>query len=637
MSKYVIQENVLSDIANAIRCKTLGAEKIKVSNMSASINEIKKVDFVRGYIEGTATDMNCSSVISIRNDAFNSFSNIVSVNFPEVISVGNHAFNFCRKLVAVDFASATTVDSYAFNYCEQLSTAYFPNATNIGNYAFAYCLRLTTLIAPNVINIQHSAFRQTNFATADFPMATNIGSYVFDYCKDLTTVNLPAATDIGQGAFMDCNNLTVMNVPNMVNMGNSAFCGCRRLTSINLPSMTSISYGAFSNCESLITVNAPLATIIYNNAFTNCTNLTTINNLSTVVDIGFNSFFNCTNLTTVDFPEVDVIKAHAFDSCTNLTTVNFPNLSTIYYNAFRNCKNLSTLILPNTTKMCNLGNYSAIINTPIYNGNGGIVVASELLENYKTANQWNYFANYIYPIDNFLVINQIDNKALSFGETISAFIQCFSVSQNLSISVTSSDTNIVNINNIAFDGNHTISFDISALTVEGSAEITVSVEDENSVTRTMTFTVNVYESIECTWSVEAVDGATYGFELNDDGYYKNTNPATAKTYAICKVVLNSSVDCRVYLDCISSSSYPTSCFGILSKIDTTLALSSSTDSSSNVFKSFYNSSSASVQTIDYGVVESGEHCIYVKYKTGSRTSISYNSGTLRFAVRLVYQ
>ena len=52
---------------------------------------------------------------------------------------------------------------------------------------------------------------------------------------------------------------------------------------------------------------------------------------------------------------------------------------------------------------------------------------------------------------------------------------------------------------------------------------------------------------------------------------------------------------------------------------------------SSYYKKF-TSSSTSVQTVDYGVLEAGEHFIYVKYRKDS--SVNSGNDSLQFKVRL---
>ena len=65
---------------------------------------------------------------------------------------------------------------------------------------------------------------------------------------------------------------------------------------------------------------------------------------------------------------------------------------------------------------------------------------------------------------------------------------------------------------------------------------------------------------------------------------------------------------NIYFDCINyaESNYD---FGILSQPNTLLSLTYTVDSSDKIFKSFKGSSKSSVQTVDYGVLEAGEHFI----------------------------
>ncbi len=115
--------------------------------------------------------------------------------------------------------------------------------------------------------------------------------------------------------------------------------------------------------------------------------------------------------------------------------------------------------------------------------------------------------------------------------------------------------------------------------------------------------------------VEAIEGVTYGFELNANGYYESTNKGKPSSYALCKVVLSSSSEATAKFECINSgeSSYD---FGILSKLDTELARSNTEDSSTLYAANFKGKSSTSPQPIvSYTIPNDGqEHFVYVKYR-----------------------
>lgn len=131
-----------------------------------------------------------------------------------------------------------------------------------------------------------------------------------------------------------------------------------------------------------------------------------------------------------------------------------------------------------------------------------------------------------------------------------------------------------------------------------------------------------------TWAVEAISGASYGFELNSNNYYESKNKGVHNSYAICRVKLNLGAKARVTFNCINyaEANYD---YGLLGNVDTALTLSASADS--NVAKSFKGSSQSSVQTFIY-TIEEGEHFIDVKFiKDGSASN---NNDTLQFTVEI---
>ena len=132
-----------------------------------------------------------------------------------------------------------------------------------------------------------------------------------------------------------------------------------------------------------------------------------------------------------------------------------------------------------------------------------------------------------------------------------------------------------------------------------------------------------------TWTVEAISGASYGFELNSNNYYESKNKGVDNSYAICRVKLNLSTKARVIFNCINyaESNYD---YGLLGNVDTALTLSTSADS--NVAKSFKGSSQSTVQTFVYTIITEGEHFIDVKFRKDG--SVNNNNDTLQFTVEI---
>ena len=137
-----------------------------------------------------------------------------------------------------------------------------------------------------------------------------------------------------------------------------------------------------------------------------------------------------------------------------------------------------------------------------------------------------------------------------------------------------------------------------------------------------------------TFNVVAVPNATYGFELNSEGYYVSKNYHIQNSAALCKVVFNTPYETQVRLDCINSGEDNFD-YGIISQLDKTLTTNINDDGgtgTTNVLKNFKGSNSTNVQTVTL-TVPAGEHFIYIKYRKDS--SNDTNNDTLQFKVNLL--
>ena len=186
---------------------------------------------------------------------------------------------------------------------------------------------------------------------------------------------------------------------------NHAFYGCTKLTTVSFPVCTTIESYAFYACNGLMAISFPACITIYEQAFRACSRFTTIN-FPACISIYSSAFFSCTKLTTVSFPVCKRIYNDAFYSCVNLATVSLPACITIDSSAFRRCTRLLSLYL-NASTVCTLTNSNAFTSTPIAgyttstNGvYGSIFVPASLVDAYKAATNWTYFAERITAILN---------------------------------------------------------------------------------------------------------------------------------------------------------------------------------------------------------------------------------------------
>jgi hypothetical protein len=165
------------------------------------------------------------------------------------------------------------------------------------------------------------------------------------------------------------------------------------------------------------------------------------------------------------------------------------------------------------------------------------------------------------------------------------------------------------------------------LAVEGSSTINISI---NSNVKIFEFSgeITVYESFpESSYEVVPVDGATYGFALNDAGYWESQNQKKVSSYALCQINISNMMGKTVYLDCINyaESNYD---YGILGSVNQTLAKSASNDTGSK--QSFKGKQSPNVVTVEY-TDAIGDCFIQVKFIKDS--SGDNNNDSIQFKVR----
>ena len=138
------------------------------------------------------------------------------------------------------------------------------------------------------------------------------------------------------------------------------------------------------------------------------------------------------------------------------------------------------------------------------------------------------------------------------------------------------------------------------------------------------------DTIEGTTTVTNIS-TTYGFALNDKGYYESTNKGKASSWALCKVTINAPVAFTLTIPYISSgeNSYD---YGIFGQLDTELANSVTDDGvtgSTKVKLNCKGQASTDVKQVSYDI-PAGEHFIEIKYRKDS--SGNQGNDSLQFKV-----
>ena len=213
----------------------------------------------------------------------------------------------------------------------------------------------------------------------------------------ITSYSNNTLTKIRDGLFMRCTKLNNINFPNVTNIGSYAFYSCTSLTTVSFPNCITINGNAFESCANITEVNLPLCTSLGMSAFAYCKKLTNIN-LPVCTSIANYAFRNCSTLTNVELPMCLTLQSAAFSTCYELITVSLSTITSIAAGVFSKCYNLISLYLMSPS-VCTLNNSNAFTSTPIggYSTSakryGSIFVPASLVDAYKTATNWTYFAN----------------------------------------------------------------------------------------------------------------------------------------------------------------------------------------------------------------------------------------------------
>ena len=198
----------------------------------------------------------------------------------------------------------------------------------------------------------------------------------FSSCGNLSGVTIgKGTTSIGSEAFKSCTKLKYIDwgcCGKKLTLGANAFnsCGFENLDISDC--ITSAGYSCFGNNLYLrsVTIGRGLK-MLSDSVFTYCQSLAsvTFRETSKVTSIGIRAFYNCRSLTSCTIPNsVTSIGNETFLGCSSLSSVKVLSSTP---------PNLGTSVFPSSVK---------------------IYVPSYSVETYKTATNWSYYADNIYPM-----------------------------------------------------------------------------------------------------------------------------------------------------------------------------------------------------------------------------------------------
>ena len=138
-------------------------------------------------------------------------------------------------------------------------------------------------------------------------------------------------------------------------------------------------------------------TSIGDSVFSTCYSLTNIVIPSSIASIGNYAFITCYSLTNIVIPSsVASIGNYAFQGCYSLTNIVIPSsVTSIGISAFNACRSLTTYVFERTAGITTIGGTNTFTNI---NSSTKIYVPDDLVDDYKIADNWSTYANYIYPL-----------------------------------------------------------------------------------------------------------------------------------------------------------------------------------------------------------------------------------------------
>ena len=231
------------------------------------------------YVRGLTADLTSiklpSSLIKIKDDAFNSMDTLKSLvidgGAPNLNELGERSFSGCSNIEELDLSNSklTNIPKGAFAYCKNLKTIKLPSTiTSIGDEAFYNCQSLTNIEGLDKCNLKSigsaafsncKALENLDFSKSTF---TNVPSKAFNGCSALAKITLPnTLTTIGGYAFYACYGIPQLDLSNtaLTTLENYALYQMRETTKFSLPdSISSIGTHAFS----VSTSNGAVPTIL---------------------------------------------------------------------------------------------------------------------------------------------------------------------------------------------------------------------------------------------------------------------------------------------------------------------------------------------------------------------------------------
>ena len=353
-----------------------------------------------------------NKVTSIWSSAF-AQSGFSKISLPLITSLGTSVFENCQNLEEIDMPLLETITgNYCFRSCSALRKIRMPNLKTAGSQTFAYkrCHYTTEdFYFPNLETLDSEVFAYSNFGSHGkinfLPNVKTISGGIFNrsVCEEIELPELLTSSN-GQAAFSYIKNLKKLRLPKVNGkfgyfFSNFVYKSDDYTFDMDLiaPNLSYYSYYMFENTFFAIFKSSYL----------------------TIPDAQYYGIFNSSWITQAYIKNLNYIGDRFFYGCQNLEIAYFDSAYTIgktnsYAEHFSQCLNFKALILAGDETVCSLINKNAFYQTPmaplanqpvpnnlIAKREGYIYVPKALLEDYKTAPNWSYYADSFRAIEDY--------------------------------------------------------------------------------------------------------------------------------------------------------------------------------------------------------------------------------------------
>jgi hypothetical protein len=417
MADYVIDGAVLTDIADAIREKTGGAEPITPEAMAEAVQTIKS---------GGSKPQNDVNYYDYDGTILYSYTAEEAMALTEEPALPEQEGLICQgwNISLEDMQSYVSKygkrDVGATYITDDGATRFYITLGEFDDLTVAMCAQrygkysTTATIdwgdgsAPEIISqmeftATHIYSTQGDYIISLLPDEESTLQITYNVMKQDRSNNKggilkrvaigKSVTEIRSSAFSHCRSLESITIPNGVTTISGGFNCCYSLKSVTIPSGATISSNLFQECCKLSSLSLPNGAIYSGSMLYEC------NSIERVVlpegsKLGYQAFCGCSSLKEVVIPEgTSQDGDRVFMYCYSLESVVIPaSMTTIRSDAFYRAYSLRFLDFTKHTAVPSLAStsaFSSVCGDCIY------LVPAALADEWKAATNWSTYADRI--------------------------------------------------------------------------------------------------------------------------------------------------------------------------------------------------------------------------------------------------